>query len=54
MQGIDPSLMFDNDGKCYFTTTHIDGIIQAEINPKNLYSSHSTIASFDFMNLIKQ
>lgn len=34
MQGIDPSLMFDNDGKCYFTAIHVDGIVQAEINPK--------------------
>lgn len=34
MHGIDPSLMFDEDGKCYFTATHVKGIIQAEINPK--------------------
>lgn len=34
MHGIDPSLMFDTDGKCYFTATHEDGIIQAEINPE--------------------
>lgn len=34
MQGIDPSLMFDSDGKCYFTATHVNGIIQAEINPR--------------------
>lgn len=34
MQGIDPSLMFDDNGKCYFTATHVDGIIQAEINPE--------------------
>lgn len=39
MHGIDPSLLFDNDGKCYYTATHVDGIIQAEIDPstgKNL------------------
>ncbi len=35
MHGIDPSLMFDADGKCYFTATHADGIIQAEIDPKS-------------------
>lgn len=34
MHGIDPSLMFDTEGKCYFTATHKDGIIQAEIDPK--------------------
>ncbi|WP_418458180.1 glycoside hydrolase family 43 protein [Bacteroides sp.] len=34
MHGIDPSLMFDEDGKCYFTATHFNGIIQAEINPQ--------------------
>ena len=34
MHGIDPSLMFDEDGKCYFTATHVKGIMQAEINPK--------------------
>jgi len=32
--GIDPSLFFDDDGKIYFTTTDIDGIIQAEIDIK--------------------
>lgn len=34
MHGIDPSLLFDEDGKCYFTATHVNGIIQAEIDPK--------------------
>lgn len=34
LQGIDPSLMFGQNGKCYFTATHTDGIIQAEINPR--------------------
>lgn len=34
LHGIDPSLMFDKDGTCYFTATHIDGIIQAEVNPR--------------------
>ncbi len=34
MHGIDPSLFFDTDGKCYFTATHVNGIIQAEINPR--------------------
>lgn len=37
--GIDPSLFFDDDGKCYFTSNGLDddqksGIIQYEINPK--------------------
>lgn len=30
--GIDPSLFFDDDGKVYFTTTDVYGIIQAEID----------------------
>ena len=32
LAGIDPSLFFDDDGKVYFTTTHVNGIIQAEID----------------------
>lgn len=31
-EGIDPSLMFDEDGKVYFTCTHPDGILQREID----------------------
>lgn len=32
LNGIDPSLFFDEDGKVYFTSTHPDGIVQAEID----------------------
>ena len=32
--GIDPSLLFDDDGRIYFTSTHYNGIQQSEIDIK--------------------
>ena len=31
--GIDPSLFFDDDGRCYVSATGQDGILQAELDP---------------------